>query len=97
MIGHTAGIVLKNAVFKVSAAGRARVLRERKKYVHAGVQGVIAPSDEWASEYFDIATWQRVRYNPYTEGAFVRDDGTAIACASVVRLTPWGVFIPGGE
>jgi len=97
VVGRGDTVVLRDVVFKVSEAGRARVLRECKKYVHAGAVGVVVPMQEWGEPAYDIATWQRIRYNPYTEGAFIREDGTAIACASVVRLTPYGVFIPGGE
>lgn len=39
VIAHAAAVHIANATFKVSAAGRARVLSSRQKNVHAGVSG----------------------------------------------------------
>jgi len=39
VIDHVLGLALKDATFKVSRAGRERVIREQRKNVHAGVQG----------------------------------------------------------
>ena len=39
VIGHTTYLWLKDVTFKVSEAGRQRVLREKRKNVHAGVVG----------------------------------------------------------
>lgn len=39
VIGHARTVDLANVTFKVSEAGRQRVIRERKKNVHAGVVG----------------------------------------------------------
>jgi len=39
VIGHAAQVLVRDATFKVSEAGRQRVLRERKKNVHAFVVG----------------------------------------------------------
>jgi hypothetical protein len=64
---HARGFIITDAIYKVSEAGRQRVLRERKKNVHAGIQGTlesftpisdnksIVPQD-------DMVT---VSYNPY--------------------------------
>ena len=40
VIEHTTNINIANAKFKVSEAGRQRVLKEKKKNVHAGVTGI---------------------------------------------------------
>ena len=41
VILHCDHVELGNVEFKVSQAGRARVLKERKKYVHATVRGTL--------------------------------------------------------
>ena len=41
VIAHADSVELVNATFKVSQAGRQRVLRERRKNVHAGVVGTM--------------------------------------------------------
>lgn len=59
---------------------RQRVLRERKKYVHAGVVGhVLAAAPEYER------AGKRLRYNPY-EGPSFTADGAPVRAADVVRL-----------
>jgi hypothetical protein len=56
VIGHTPVIRLENVEFKVSEAGRQRVLREKKKNVHAFVVGYYVgdyEGDEKANAYYD--------------------------------------------
>ena len=66
VVAHRDDVLLFDATFKVSEAGRQRVLRERKKNVHAGVVGV------WDETGTDLITITRVTtvgtpitYNPY--------------------------------
>lgn len=67
VIGHAKNIVIDNPQFKVSEAGRQRVLREKAKNVHAGVVGTIN-GNESALEHPDK---KRVSYNPYKGPTFV--------------------------
>jgi hypothetical protein len=60
---HTNKITLENVTFKVSEAGRQRVLRERKKNVHAFVEGDLILLDETAK----IQPRMWVSYNPYRD------------------------------
>ncbi|QGJ88843.1 hypothetical protein SEA_YECEY3_92 [Mycobacterium phage Yecey3] len=63
-------VILRNAVGKVSEAGRQRVLRERKKNVHAGLVG-----DLVQGEAVNLAPDARkVTYNPYHFGHFYYTD-----------------------
>lgn len=41
VVAHADEVLLTNCTFKVSEAGRQRVLRERRKHVHAGVSGLL--------------------------------------------------------
>lgn len=45
VIGHAARVYLHHAEFKVSQAGRKRVLREKRKNVHAVVNGVLGKAE----------------------------------------------------
>jgi hypothetical protein len=65
VIAHVNNITLANVSFKVSKAGRLRVLKERRKNVHAVVAGTII-----AYEPLDNAA-VRVTYNPYLYDSFV--------------------------
>ena len=60
---HTNKITLENVTFKVSEAGRQRVLREIKKNVHAFVEGGLVLLDETAK----IQPRMLVSYNPYRD------------------------------
>jgi hypothetical protein len=67
VIAHRDIVPLTDAEFKVSPAGRARVLREQRKNVHAGVvgrwsMGWVRPRDQ------EVV---RVTYNPYVYSSFV--------------------------
>ena len=72
VVAHHDDVLLFDAAFKVSEAGRQRVLRERKKNVHAGVVG------QWDNTGIDTSTHDRVlrygqaiTYNPYKYDSFV--------------------------
>ena len=74
---HANRVRLSDVQFKVSAAGRARVLREKRKNVHAGVVGMlktVCMSHENNESYsLDSAYGRlhRVTYNPYKYSTFV--------------------------
>lgn len=76
---HARAVQLSDAQFKVSQAGRARVLRERTKNVHAGVVGRLVAHELVTSEDVgklrDVAALAglacAVTYNPYRFSSFV--------------------------
>lgn len=85
---HLPVVLMQDCKFKVSKAGRERVLRERKKNVHAGVVGTLTPFtiETWADP------WVRVKYNPYKGPTFVRvDNGEPIFEAKKVLIDENGV------
>lgn len=73
VIAHEDFVILRDVVGKVSEAGRQRVLRERKKNVHAGMVGEWVPEiDESNATNGDA--WlvpEMVTYNPYKYDSFV--------------------------
>jgi len=84
VIAHRDAVSLSGAVFRVSEAGRQRVLREGVKNVHAWVAGDIT-NDPDAPRGSPVS----VRYNPRTGPRFVtRDTGEAVLSAALVRLLP---------
>jgi len=68
VLGHASDVMLCHAHFQVREAGRQRVLREKKKNVHAFAVGIYISGDiAWRhTESWDIAT-----YNPYVAGDFL--------------------------
>jgi hypothetical protein len=77
VIARVAGLALKDAHFKVSRAGRERVIREQRKNVHAGVVG------EWMQGE-DFFGTEQVTYNPYKYTTFVLKDSPN----EVIRYAP---------
>jgi hypothetical protein len=85
---HLEQIELMNVKFKVSQAGRERVLKEKRKNVHAFVEG----------EYSDIASVtppniRFVKYNPYIAGHFIdQESGEKISESTWVLVTKKGIM-----
>ena len=91
VIAHAAKLTLRDVTFKVSEAGRQRVLRERRKNVHAGVVGHWDGAlDAAIAAENDIS----VTYNPYAYDSFVlRDRKVPIHWASSAYLTDKKIFV----
>lgn len=89
IVARVDSIVLVDCAMKVSEKGRQRVLKEKRKNVHAGVRGT------WVKDHpISLAGTRRVTYNPYVSGTF-RDaeTGEPIYRASKVVVTVDGVFV----
>jgi hypothetical protein len=90
VIARMENIVLKDVEPKVSEAGRQRVLRERRKNVHAGLVGTLQPRD------LDKATQiryygDRITYNPYKYSSFVHAvDEQPFEGSYFAYLNAWG-------
>lgn len=80
VVAHLSKVSLTDAHFKVSQKGRERVLRERVKNVHAGVEGLFTFDNKNALTH-------NAAYNPYKYSYFV-DSKTleSVDHASVVML-----------
>lgn len=73
VVGHADYVQLRNVTFHVSEAGRQRVLRERRKNVHAFVRGTVMDiTDPWWGEWGDSnGECGYASYNPYKGGRFI--------------------------
>lgn len=78
-VQHAHTLLLNNVRFAVQPAGRAKVLREKKKNVHAFVRGEVAflrPTAADDDGDITVGTmerhgYRRVTYNPYKYDSFV--------------------------
>ena len=70
---HTDYVILRDCRFKVSKLGRQRVLRDRKKNVHAFVEGYVCASQEFNDNVPDFQC-DNITYNPYEFDSFVNKD-----------------------
>lgn len=87
VVAHAKRVNVSNAIFKVSEAGRQRVLREKRKNVHAGIVGQwdghcdANPPTHWEHSV-------KVTYNPYKFHSFYEiESGDSISWASDVHLS----------
>jgi hypothetical protein len=86
VIAHETEVKLINATFKVSEAGRQRVIREQRKNVHACVVGTLTDTVKNCD--------QAVTYNPYKYNSFVfKGDESPVLTAQNVLLTNKQIFI----
>lgn len=67
VIGHATSLTLKECTFKVSETGRKRVVREGRKNVHAGVQGLLISVGD---DLFEAGK-PAIKYNPYKNKSFM--------------------------
>jgi hypothetical protein len=72
VVAHSVTVVLEGCKLLVSEAGRQRVLREKRKNVHAGVSGTWINGDRVESHYeFLSMVGRQVTYNPYKYSSFI--------------------------
>ena len=71
VIAHSNYVKITNPKFVVSEAGRQRVLREKRKNVHAFVRGELAALESNPNEQPN--NLQTITYNPYKYTSFVTD------------------------
>lgn len=84
VVAHAERVIIRNAAFVVSQAGRSRVLATGHKNVHAVVRGEIV-REAHPDVRLDEAI--RVRYNPYRYETFVRaSDESPIHHAALVWI-----------
>lgn len=82
VILHCSDISLINCTFRVSETGRQRVLREKRKNVHAGVVGFM--SDTTSRKRRGAI---KVSYDPYKYSSFVDELNKPIYVADVVHMS----------
>jgi hypothetical protein len=89
VIAHRQQVLINDATFKVSEAGRQRVIRERRKNVHAGVSGTWFDDDDVQGRTlaFVNINGSAIMYNPYRYSTFVHLYGEhPITSARLVAL-----------
>jgi hypothetical protein len=110
---HADSIVLKDVTFAVQPAGRERVLREKKKNVHAFVRGtLIAATDKSGYVQMHPGFQNRdcirliddclddgvcVRYNPYESDSFQTLGGLRVSRGDYAYLSDKRIFVSGGK
>jgi hypothetical protein len=87
---HTNSIKLFDCEFIVNQAGREKVIKERRKNVHAFIKGYIS---ELFNTILDEHFGTEVTYNPYkNEFFYKKESGESIRSADAVLLDDRKVF-----
>jgi hypothetical protein len=103
-VSHARAMILNNVKFAVQPAGRARVLREGRKNVHAFVRGDMtwaAGLNDNLGDYthanMERQGYRKITYTPYGMfDAFVmRDSGIPIKSASQVVIIDKTIYLSG--
>jgi len=82
VVDHAEAVTISNAKFVVRPAGRAKVLAEKRKNVHAFVVGELTRLG-----YANEPLAERISYNPYKAGHFIKAvTGDKVDKASLVML-----------
>lgn len=100
VVDHQSFLLLQDCKFHVSPTGRERVLRERRKNVHAWIEGnmnLVGVDACVAYEAFisngSVVTLEGVLYNPYKYDQFQRALGGPAPEGCSVIFTPHSVSI----
>jgi len=94
VVEHSNHVLIKDAKFVVQKRGRNRVLKEKRKNVHAFVRGVIEDLPRITT--FETPCNVQVKYDPYKADHFYRiDTGEAVKESDIVVMDSEGVWIAG--
>jgi hypothetical protein len=88
VIAHRDTVILTSCKLLVSEAGRQRVLREKRKNVHAGVSGTWIENGHEDKDFEQMSMfWDAVTYNPYKYSSFVlKASEKPVGLAQVVAM-----------
>jgi len=94
VVAHLNSLILKDVQFRVSEAGRQRVLKNKQKNVHAGIVGTLIDASFQNSLIESKKKANRITYNPYKYSTFViAETEFPIYNAPFVTLNDGKVFV----
>jgi hypothetical protein len=104
-VSHARAMVLNNVKFAVQPAGRAKVLTDKRKNVHAFVRGDmmwVAGLNDQLEDYTNTnmkrQQYPKIRYNPYESESFVLvDTGLPIKSATQVVIIDKNIYLSGRQ
>ena len=96
VVDHVTQIALSKPILRVGPKGNQRVRDEKRKNVHAYIQGM-RMRESLIDDYttgIELHDWQEITYNPYLHKSFVlvRDQSVAVREAWFVEIRRDGVW-----
>ena len=93
---YTNSLMIEDCDFKVSEKGRQRVLKEKRKNVHAGIVGEVVSYNIGDVTSKDLKGYFELTYNPYRYDSFViKETGEPVKWAYQVILFNKRIFAKG--
>lgn len=94
VLTHEHAVFIRDPRFVVQPAGRSKVLRDKRKNVHAFVRGeLVGFSTGQLTGFDDWEDWTQASYNPYKLGTFYdRDTECPLTDAVKAVVTTNGVY-----
>ena len=104
-VSHARAMILNNVKFAVQPAGRAKVLTDKRKNVHAFVRGdmvwVAGLNDnlgDYTHSTMERYGYRKIRYNPYESDSFVAvDTEIPIKSATQVVIIGKDIYLSGRQ
>jgi hypothetical protein len=97
VVGHAKDLFLDASEFRVRKGGRKKVIKDKRKNVHAFVIGNIVSLSSYGKDDVGAGySYRQVKYNPYKNETFVyADTGEPCLNANIVMMredrTVWAV------
>jgi hypothetical protein len=86
VIAHVEEISLVDCTYHVSESGRQRVIKQKRKNVHAYIRGRVSAAY--------LTNPIKAKYNPYLWGYFyIESRGTKIVESKIAHLTSGGLYV----
>ena len=95
VLDHSVSVRIDNAVFNVRAGGQARARKEKRRNVHAFVEGTLSKVLKGEKALLS-SEWVEVTYNPFHTDTFIeKTTGRAVVSADIAILQTGSVFCRG--
>jgi len=94
VVKHVDSAFIADVEFAVQRAGHSKVLKEKKKNVHAFVRGTYVDLKEYVlEEILRDCVFHEVTYNPYvSDSFFLKSDRSLVDCAELVIIKDKKVY-----
>ncbi len=93
VVGHCKTAFVKDVKFVVNKGGRERVLKQKRKNVHAYIRGNYIDGDH-ISNYLYGYDWIEIGYNPYKFGHFYnKSDSSPVYVADMVCIIGKSIYV----
>ncbi len=93
VVGHAQSVLLNDIKFIVLEGGRQRAIIQKRKNVHAFIEGVLVKVSSETDETFELNEGIKISYNPYMQGSFfIEKTGQPVHKAKTILINSKGIL-----